>query len=139
MFYLWRPRKLLITKTSPRQQLQFLSKVIITVTVSFAACDWSPVRKDFLLFVAVDSVLFSSCLTQHQTYKQKQNLLDWTKRLGKDKCRDVLFEFHLKFSNTASIGIPVRSLLLGRQTSTYLVQLKKEQLLKLNGIQIKHL
>ena len=76
MFYLWRARKLLITKTSPRQQLQFLSKVIITVTVSFAACDWSPVRKDFLLFVAVDSVLFSSFLTQHQTYKQKQNLLD---------------------------------------------------------------
>ena len=25
--------------------------------------------------------------------------------------RDVLFEFHLKFWNTASIGIPVRSLL----------------------------
>ena len=24
--------------------------------------------------------------------------------------RDVLFEFHLKFWNTASIGIPVRSL-----------------------------
>ena len=28
--------------------------------------------------------------------------------------RDVLFEFHLKFWNTASIGIPARS--LGRQT-----------------------
>ena len=28
--------------------------------------------------------------------------------------RDVLFEFHLKFWNTASIGIPVRSLLVGR-------------------------
>ena len=27
------------------------------------------------------------------------------------KIRDVLFEFHLKFWNTASIGIPVRSLL----------------------------
>ena len=27
-------------------------------------------------------------------------------------CRDVLFEFHLKFLNTTSIGIPVRSLLL---------------------------
>ena len=25
------------------------------------------------------------------------------------KCRDVLFEFHLKFWNTTSIGIPVRS------------------------------
>ena len=31
--------------------------------------------------------------------------------------RDVLFEFHLKFWNTASIGIPVRS--LGRQTSNW--------------------
>ena len=33
--------------------------------------------------------------------------------------RDVLFEFHLKFWNTASIGIPVRSLLKGRQTSNW--------------------
>ena len=41
--------------------------------------------------------------------------------------RDVLFEFHLKVWNTASIGIPVRSLLLN----------KKEQLL--NGIKMKHL
>ena len=40
---------------------------------------------------------------------------------------DVLFVFHLKFWNTASIGIPVRSLLLN----------KKEQLL--NGIKMKHL
>ena len=32
--------------------------------------------------------------------------------------RDVLFEFHLKFWNTASIGIRVRSLLQGRQTSS---------------------
>ena len=31
--------------------------------------------------------------------------------------RDVLFEFHFKFWNTASNGIPVRSLLYGRQTS----------------------
>ena len=31
--------------------------------------------------------------------------------------RGVLFEFHLKFWNTDSIGIPVRSLQLGRQTS----------------------
>ena len=29
--------------------------------------------------------------------------------------RDVLFEFNLKFWNTASIGIPVRSLLYGRR------------------------
>ena len=27
------------------------------------------------------------------------------------KCRDVLFEFYLKFWNTGSIGIPARSLL----------------------------
>ena len=27
------------------------------------------------------------------------------------KSRDILFEFHLKIWNTASIGIPVRSLL----------------------------
>ena len=33
--------------------------------------------------------------------------------------RDVLFEFHLKFWNTGSIGIPVRSLLCGRQTSSW--------------------
>ena len=39
--------------------------------------------------------------------------------------RIVLFEFNLKFWNTASIGIPVRSLN------------KKEHLL--DGIQIKHL
>ena len=30
--------------------------------------------------------------------------------------RDVLFEYHLKFWNTASVGIPVRSLLYIRQT-----------------------
>ena len=30
--------------------------------------------------------------------------------------RDVLFEFHLKFWNTACIGIPVRSLLQGGLT-----------------------
>ena len=29
----------------------------------------------------------------------------------KKNIRDVLFEFHLKFLNTASIGIPVRRLL----------------------------
>ena len=45
--------------------------------------------------------------------------------------RDILFKFHLKFWNTASIVIPVRSLL---QTSNWS---KKEQLL--DGIQIKHL
>ena len=33
------------------------------------------------------------------------------------KNRDVLFEFHLKFLNTASIGIPARSLLLTGQTA----------------------
>ena len=33
--------------------------------------------------------------------------------------RGVLFEFHPKFWNTASIGIPVRSLLFGRQTSKW--------------------
>ena len=33
--------------------------------------------------------------------------------------RDVLFEFHLNFFNTASIGIPVRSLLEGRQSSNW--------------------
>ena len=31
--------------------------------------------------------------------------------------RDVLFEFHLKFLNTASFGIPARSLLLTGQTA----------------------
>ena len=31
--------------------------------------------------------------------------------------RDVLFEFHLKFLNTASIGTPARSLLLTGQTA----------------------
>ena len=39
-------------------------------------------------------------------------------RLGK-KYRGVLFEFHLKFWNTASIGIPAISLLKGRQTSNW--------------------
>ena len=33
--------------------------------------------------------------------------------------RDVLFEFHLKFWNKASIGIPASSLLKGRQTSIW--------------------
>ena len=33
--------------------------------------------------------------------------------------RDVLFEFHLKFWNSASNGIPVRSLRYGRQTSNW--------------------
>ena len=33
--------------------------------------------------------------------------------------RNVLFEFHLKFWNTTSIGIPVRSLLWGWQTSNW--------------------
>ena len=33
--------------------------------------------------------------------------------------KDVLFEFHLKFGNIASIGIPVKSLLKGRQTSNW--------------------
>ena len=52
--------------------------------------------------------------------------------------RDVLFEFHLKFWNTASVGIPVRSLLLDRQTSNWSnCSTKKEQLV--DGIQIKHL
>ena len=36
---------------------------------------------------------------------------------SKQRGNNVLFEFHLKFCNTASIGIPVRSLLKGRQTS----------------------
>ena len=52
--------------------------------------------------------------------------------------RVVLFEFHLKFWYTNSIGIPARSLLQGRQTSNWSLLLnKKEQLL--DGIQIKHL
>ena len=51
-----------------------------------------------------------------RAYKDKKLV---TLKISTDK--DVLFEFHLKFWNTASIGIPVRSLLLGRQTSTYLV------------------
>ena len=37
---------------------------------------------------------------------------------------DVLFEFHLKFWNTTSIGIPARSLLGGRQTSGLTTQQK---------------
>ena len=48
--------------------------------------------------------------------------------------RGVLFEFHLKFWNTASIGFPARSLLIGRQT-----QLLNEKEKLLDGIQIKHL
>ena len=51
--------------------------------------------------------------------------------------RDVLFEFHLKFWNTASIGIPVRSLLKGRQTSKWFSCSTEKQLL--DGVQIKHL
>ena len=59
-------------------------------------------------------------------------------RLGR-KYRGVLFEFHLKFWNNATIGIPPRSLLKGRQTSNWssCSTIKKEQLL--DGIQIKHL
>ena len=34
-------------------------------------------------------------------------------------CREVLFEFHLKFWNTTNIGIPVRSLLWGRPTCNW--------------------
>ena len=37
----------------------------------------------------------------------------------RDSCRDVLFEFHLKFWDTASIAITIRSLLWGRQTSNW--------------------
>ena len=49
------------------------------------------------------------------------------------KHRDVLFEFHLKFWNTVSICIPVRSLLYGRQTSNWTnCSTQKEQLF--NGI-----
>ena len=40
-------------------------------------------------------------------YKRKKLIKDNIK----NKDRDVLFEFHLKFWNTASIGIPLRSLL----------------------------
>ena len=35
----------------------------------------------------------------------------WDDKTVKVDFRDVLFEFHLKFWNTASIGNPVRSLL----------------------------
>ena len=49
--------------------------------------------------------------------------------------RDVLFEFHLKSRNTASIGIPIRSLLYGRQTSNRTNCSTK----LLNAFQIKHL
>ena len=44
----------------------------------------------------------SGSLTSYRTWKE---------------IRDVLFEFHFKFWNTASNGIPVRSLLYRRQTS----------------------
>ena len=51
--------------------------------------------------------------------------------------RDVFFEFHPKFWNTAIIGIPVRSLLKSRQTFYWSnCSTKKEQL---DNIQIKHL
>ena len=40
-------------------------------------------------------------------------------------CRDALFEFHLKFWNTASIGIPVRSLLKADRLLTGLTALQK--------------
>ena len=40
-------------------------------------------------------------------------------RMEKNKNRVVLFEFHLKFWYTNSIGIPARSLLKGRQTSNW--------------------
>ena len=39
--------------------------------------------------------------------------------------RDVLFEFHLKFWNTASIGIPVRSLLKSDRLLTGLTAQQK--------------
>ena len=47
-------------------------------------------------------IYFTSSVRVYHGYFQ---ILAWS------KCRDVLFEFHLKFWNTASIGIPVRSLL----------------------------
>ena len=49
--------------------------------------------------------------------------------------RDVLFEFHLKFWNTTSIGIPVRSLILGRQTSNWYNSLKSLIILFLQIVQ----
>ena len=50
--------------------------------------------------------------------------------------RDVLFEFHLKFWNTACIGVQIVYYKVDRLL-TGLTAKKKEQLL--HGIQIKHL
>ena len=41
--------------------------------------------------------------------------------------RDVLFEFHFKFWNTASIGIPVRSLLVCYKEDRLLTGLTAQQ------------
>ena len=47
----------------------------------------------------------------HLKASEGKNLIIQLSTLGLSTLRDVLFEFHLKFWNTGSIGIPVRSLL----------------------------
>ena len=82
-------------------------------------------------YIAVDSVPEKTSGPGQETEEEDEESMDWWTKyhasldtlIEVDKSflhdpdrhvgivRDVLFEFHPKFCNTASIGIPIRSLL----------------------------
>ena len=66
----------------------------------------------FILWLSWLAVLYIYCLWKIKVTMSKTKFFSFNKSLIESPLpRDVLYEFHLKFWNTDSIDIPVRSLL----------------------------